>query len=222
MHPILALDLIRLSEEAIIAGIGDTSGNIQLWVLPGILRHKNQLSLGDFSTHPIYEYSGHQMGVNAIRIIKYHYMDIGNSSHLVELIIVSGGDDQALCISYISVLIDKGGCSGPAVSSVRMDHKDTVYAASSSAIKGLFLSKLPNPGNKWRVYAVGYEELLTLWEVDVIKKSIKYQSSIHADISDIECLTGFQINDRDTLIVGGQGMEIFSGATTTLKTKCKQ
>jgi len=209
-YPILDLDIARVSESAIIVGVGDSKGSVQLWLFPGIICNKTKSILGDLPNCSFMEYSAHQMGTNAIKMIMAGCEKIGNHSYSVALITISGGDDQALCVSYISIMIDESQSSGPSIRFAHLEKKQIVNGASSSAIKGIYISELSPNCNRWNIYTVGYEETLSLWEVDALERRITHCSSIKVDVSDVECLNGFVRNDRDEIVVCGQGIEIVS------------
>ena len=129
-----------------------------------------------------------------------------------------GGDDQALTIATmrIDLLITKH----VTVHNVgEIEFMIVAKEASSSALKGI-KTVVDDEGN-CRLYAVGYDQRLSVWTIDTLamtqKKStsLKFISSAPIDIFDVNCLDvckiKFKNNDcREIIAIGGEGVELIS------------
>lgn len=209
-RPILCIDILRISASLFLACVGDTSGNISFWALPGIVHGDFTEYLRALPSSPLHTYYGHSMGANCLSgmIIP---VATGNCADAT-LLICSGGDDESL--SLWSGLIDPNLTISEL--SVRNNHLVRVKQASSSALKGIKMVGTHSTG--YRVYAAGYDQRVALWEVAMRKErppELKFVTSVPVDVSDINCLDVIMLERDcrpaiDHVVVGGEGCEQLS------------
>ena len=215
-RPILSIDLIRVSPENLVACIGDTAGAVSLWILPGMITIDREF-IYPLPVGPLNKLQCHQMGANcvALKNIKCFKVNGDAITEKFHLILASGGDDQGVSCSIIEIEICKSDASNRVFNFI-----GGVLAreSSASAIKGIKI--IDRSAGVLNIYTVGYDQRLTLWSVDLptlsrsSKTSLKFLSSAPVDIFDVNCLDTCLLIENELsieyLVVGGQGLELFS------------
>ena len=206
LRPVLCIDIIRISDELLVACVGDTSGQISLWALPG------KTPARDFPKSPFFAFEAHQCGTNCISaLLEIGSPDTADKSRAnATLLICSGGDDETIGVwagelsfqgqdSIAPLVIDKS-------TFIRRDQ------ASSSALKGIKL--VGSIASGYRIYAAGYDQRLSLWSIEGLskdKRNLVFKSSTPVDVSDINCLDAMTLHTGvDRVSIGGEGTEILS------------
>jgi len=226
-RPILCLDIVRISGEWLVACVGDTSGQVSLWLLPGTIRQtpastsKPATACGDYlsgelPTSPFFTYTAHQCGTNCISAL----LEIGSpAEHMAgagsTLLICSGGDDEAISLwsGVLSLVCANDDSHELSVTRSNLIRRNQ---ASSSALKGIKLVGSKVAG--YRIYAAGYDQRIALWSIEtksVEERGLVFRSSTPVDISDINCLDAMIIHPHkggkmDQISIGGEGLEILS------------
>ena len=219
-RPVLCIDIVRVSRNCLMACVGDTSGEVCIWNLPGATSVTNSVLgrdyveqlCGPLPTSPMYIFNAHQCGTNCISAtLMIRSSGKGDAQHV--LTICSGGDDEA--ISLWSGTIEATASGGETF--CFNEHKVVrTSQASSSALKGIKLVGSESSG--FRLYTAGHDKRVALWELKVSSGSpngLEYLSSVPVDVSDINCLDAISTHERsrsalDKIIVGGEGAELFS------------
>ena len=196
------------------ACIGNTAGEVAIWILPGVITIDGEFS-HPIPEEPLHTFQCHQMGANSVALANIG-CSIDGSTHKYQVLLASGGDDQALTCSVIEIEIDKSD-----ISKKVMHLRGGVIAkeSSSSAIKGVKV--IGNYSRGFNVYVVGYDQRLVLWSVYIDnlrqypQKCLKFLSSAPVDVFDVNCLDACLLVEengisKEFLLVGGQGMEILS------------
>jgi len=187
--------------------MGTTGGDIELFDLPASLSQL-QDCWDNFASlwNPLGRYHGHQMGANAIsgQILS---LETANNKMRAIVSIVSGGDDQALCISRVGLeQIDE--CD-TRLQLVQDPELKVIPEASFSAIKGV--SHVRFRGQRF-VLSVGYSQQLSIWRFhsddDML---LQCTSRLPVDLGDVNCLSVYQSPDESTYLVAvcGMGVEMF-------------
>lgn len=199
--------LKRISTTEVLACVGNTAGGVEIWILPG-------LPGIDFTTlpkSPACAYRGNQAGANSISIA------FVESVEMPRVIVATGGDDQAITCSIISLGID--AIDSDKVN-ITIEHIVTAKESCASAIKGVRIAGDQDSG--FRLYAVGYDQRLSMWFLKTDQNQgstpthlLRFVSSSPVDIKDInslDCCTlqGANGEEKDYLVAGGEGMEIMS------------
>lgn len=188
LRTVLTLHILRIKRRLLLFA-GSTGGDVTIWDLPGSQeQYKNITSAGYC---PVASYHAHQSGTNAIDA-----KVVSSDATSTHVCVCSGGDDQAITISYGVCSLEKGG-------NVSFDLK-TVHStkeASRSAIKGVALT------SDNTALSVGYSQRLALWR---IKDSceITLISSTAIDVSDVNCLSTCISNSSLFAAIGGEGIEL--------------
>jgi len=197
-RPILSIDMRRISDKFIAACIGNTGGEVALWVLPGL----SEINVSFLPQAPLYSFKANQVGTNCIS------MDILPSNPMSsynELMIACGGDDQSIAIFELQI-----DSYGKQASFLEMASIGRKYCAS--AIKGI---KIKYP----MVYATGYDQRLSIWSLNPVTVQshdrLTFLSSSPIDIKDINCLDTCSFHDtngisREFLVAAGEGIEMLS------------
>jgi len=218
-RPVLCIDIVRVSRHCLMACVGDTSGKISLWNLPGATSVTNSVPgrdyveqlCGPLPTSPVHIFNAHQCGTNCISAtLMIRSPGKGEAQHV--LTICSGGDDEA--ISLWSGTIEATASGGEFCST---EHKVVrTNQASSSALKGIKLVGSESSG--YRLYTAGHDQRVALWGLKVSagnQSGLEYLSSVPVDVSDINCLDVISTDERnrsalDKVIVCGEGAELLS------------
>ena len=205
-RPVLCIDIVRISDELLVACVGDTSGQVSLWSLPG------KIPAGDFSKAPFFTFDAHQCGTNCISAL----LEIGSPETEDEpynnptLLICSGGDDEAIGVwSGELTLEGQDGGESLVIGQSTFIRRDQ---ASSSALKGIKL--VGSTASGYRIYAAGYDQRISLWTIEGTssdKRNLVFRSSTPVDVSDINCLDAMTLRAGvDRVSIGGEGTEILS------------
>ena len=205
-RPVLCIDIVRISDEKLVACVGDTSGQVSLWSLPG------KMPDGDFSKSPFFTFNAHQCGTNCISAL----LEIGSPERADKsctnptLVICSGGDDEAIAL-WSGELSSQGQDSSTplAIDSSTFIRRDQ---ASSSALKGIKL--VGSIASGYRIYGAGYDQRLSLWSIEGIStnnRNLVFKAATPVDVSDINCLDAMTLHAGvDRISIGGEGTEILS------------
>jgi NAD-dependent SIR2 family protein deacetylase len=194
----------RFSRRNIIAVVGNTAGEVAVWDIPGIA-NIDHASLPD---SPKCVYHGNQLGTNSMSIA---FKRSGMSPIIV---VATGGDDQAISCSILRLTLkDDASLQSP---SVVLEQLIMAHESCASAIKGLHI--VQDVHSQLRLYAVGYDQRLSLWSVDLKADCIprlNFVSSTLVDIKDINCLGyatqhGQHGEETDCIVAAGEGIEVFS------------
>ena len=205
-RPILCIKSLVIGDRILVL-MGTTGGYIDMFDLPGSLSQLRDC-WHDFSSlwNPIGRYHGHQMGTNTISAETLSSEKAnGNMSAIIS--IVSGGDDQALCVSRIS--LEQVDDSDPRLQLQKEPHLNIVQEASFSAIKGV--SCLRFCGERY-LLSVGYSQQLSIWKFRVEDDMLlECTSRLPVDLGDVNCLSIYQSSDESSYLVAvcGMGVEIF-------------
>lgn len=205
-RPILCVECLRIGERILIL-MGTTGGNIDMFDLPASLS-PSQGCWDKFSSlwNPIGSYRGHQMGTNAISV-EILSLEKENGQVRAVVSIVSGGDDQALCTSRVS-LEQADDCS-PRLKLRNVPHLKVVPEASFSAIKGVSHVRFDD---KRFLLSVGYSQQLSIWRFQAKDDMfLQCTSRLPVDLGDVNCLSIYRPPDESTFFaaVCGMGVEIF-------------
>jgi len=217
-RPVLCIDIIRISDKVLVAVVGDTSGQVSLWLLPGDIQPlpretpkadilaDNFLSR-DLPTSPFFTYKAHQCGTNCISaLLEIGSPAAGKAYANPTLLICSGGDDEA-----ISLWSGELSLQGDGSKLLSVDQKTFAYRnqASSSALKGIKM--LGSETSGYRIYAAGYDQRLAFWSIEGIstyERDLVFKSSTPVDVSDINCLDATTVHTGvDKISIGGEGIE---------------
>lgn len=205
-RPILCIQALVIG-DIILVMMGTTGGEIDLFDLPASLS-RLQESWEDFSSlwSSIGRYRGHQMGANTM-IAELLSLENGDGKTSAVVSIVSGGDDQALCVSRVT--LEQVDDSDSRLQLKKTPDLKVVPEASFSAIKGVSCVRF---GGQRYLLAVGYSQQLSIWrfhiENDVLLECI---SRLPVDLGDVNCLSAYQSADASNCLVAvcGMGVEIF-------------
>lgn len=205
-RPLLCIDAIMVGCRVLLF-IGTTGGDIIMYDLPGRSEELRR-QWSDLVTQwtPLGQYQGHQMGTNAISA-RLRPLNTSQRSDCEEIIVVSGGDDQALTFGHIKVHTTDSG--------IQLDapvKQHIVREASLSAIKDL--QQIIRGGKRY-VVCVGYSQVVSLWhfstqsveDVDGNENALSQNvvAYLPVDLGDINCLAVC----NDFFAVCGMGMEMF-------------
>ena len=160
----------------------------------------------DINVIPIGGYEGHQMGTNTI-CAQILSMEITNNRMNATVSIVTGGDDQALCISRLS--LEQIDDCDTRLKLVRDADINVIPEASFSAIKGV---SVVNFRDQKYLLAVGYSQQLSAWRFhNKDDMSLQCKSRVSVDLGDINSLSVYQPSDNSTCFVAvcGMGVEMF-------------
>jgi len=211
-RPILCVEALVINERVLVL-MGTTGGDIYLFDVPASLsRSRDSLNNFEGLWNPIGSYHGHQMGTNTI-CTKLKSLETVKGRLHATVSIISGGDDQALCVSQIT-LEPVADCNN------RLKLKETprlrvVSEASFSAIKGV--SYVHFCGQTYLV-SVGYSQQLSIWRFgaddDMLLECV---SRLAVDLGDVNCLSVYQSPDESACFVAvcGMGVEIFRHGNST-------
>ena len=197
-----------------VACVGNTAGEVAIWLLPGMLTVDGEFNF-PIPEGPLHKFQCHQMGSNSVALANIG-SSIGSCSEKFQVLLVTGGDDQALTFLVLEIEIESNDISKQVI---YIRNGVIAKESSSSAIKGVKV--IGNQSRGFNIYAVGYDQRLALWSVDIDslqqspQKSLKFLSSAPVDVFDVNCLDGCLIVEegglsKELLVVGGQGIEIFS------------
>lgn len=213
-RPILCIEALVIGDRVLIL-MGTTGGDIDLFDVSASLS-RLQDCWDDFPSlwNLIGRYHGHQMGTNTITA-EILSLEKANGKMSAVISIVSGGDDQALCISRVS--LEQINDCDPRLQLEKAPHLKMVREASFSAIKGV--SHVRFCGQRYLV-SVGYSQQLSIWkfhaEDDML---LQCTSRLPVDLGDVNCLCVYRSPDDSTYLVAvcGMGVEIFRGNSNRLK-----
>lgn len=216
-RPALCLELV-LFNGFVLAFIGTTGGDIQLWTfsISQLIRcceasEDGLRRLGDvLPSAASCEFKAHQSGVN----------DLSASivtGDIDSVVVCSVGDDQTVsaCLIHFTE-------SGPEALSCESIRLCSTQCASASALKAVEL--MIDNSTFHRVYTSGHDETVTLWKLDLARLSLKYVTSAPIG-TEGGCLGCCQYNHPDGTIkevvaIGGIGMELVSFNLSTLLAAC--
>eukprot|EP00978_Attheya_sp_CCMP212_P013195 scaffold33114_cov55-Attheya_sp.AAC.2 len=214
-RPILCIATVRLSEDHVLALVGDTGGQVQVWCLSGRVTDEG---LSNLPLQPIHIYQAHQNGTNCVDAIILS-QDSSNSQKF-NVRICSGGDDQALTVCSAQVEIDMSTDDKHHNLLFQEVHLKVFEGASSSALKGIKAMQDKNTRGA-RLYCVGYDQRISLWHLNEIAcdESLHFISSSMSDVDDISALDCICCEDengcrREFTVVAGEGMEMVSFTTS--------
>jgi len=205
-RPILCIKALVIGDRILVL-MGTTGGEIDLFDLPASLS-RLQDCWDDFSSlwNPLGRYRCHQMGTNTI-YAELLSLEKVNGKTSATVSIVSGGDDQALCVSRVS--LERVDESDSRLLLKMAPHLKVVLEASFSAIKGI--SCLRFRGQRY-LLSVGYSQQLSIWkfraEDDML---LECTSRLPVDLGDVNCLSAYQTQDESDCLVAvcGMGVEMF-------------
>ena len=214
-RPILSLDVLDL-DGVILVCLGNSAGDILIWEIPDLSiysKNKNLENDVEFPSSPLFIYKAHQMGTNGISSI---IASSNLTSNLVEIVVCSGGDDQALTTAILSYSRDEFGRYQGLITMIQCER---LNEANSSAIKSVKLMK--NQGDGFRLYSVGYDQRLALWKVHCRSPerngnemmSLLSSSFVHvSDISTLDCIVVKEAYglEKELCVVVGEGASLFS------------
>jgi len=211
-RPILCIEMIVVCDRILIL-MGTTGGEIGLFDIPASLSQL-QDCWGNFETlwNPIGRYHGHQMGTNTISAQELSLEMVNNKIRAI-LSIVSGGDDQALCISRVG--LEKKESSDACLQLVEEPHVKVVSEASFSAIKGVSHIRFRH---QRYLLSVGYSQQLSIWKFDNDDDMLlECTSRLPVDLGDVNCLSVYPSLDESTYLVAvcGMGVEVFRQGKST-------
>jgi len=212
-RPILCIKAFVVACRILIL-MGTTGGDIDIFDLPAS-HSRLQGCWEDFSRlwNSIGKYHSHQMGTNTISA-EIVSLDQANGKLQVVLSIVSGGDDQALCVGSVS-LEEQADDKCLRLQLKREPKLQIVREASFSAIKGVSHVKF---GGQRYLVAVGYSQQLSVWRFgDKDDLPIQCTSRLPVDLGDINCLSVYQSPDELAYLVAvcGMGVEVFKNRIQT-------
>jgi len=202
-RPILCIEVIAIANRILIL-MGTTGGDIAIFDVPASLSQLENSSLSWWNS--IGSYHGHQMGANTI-FAQIVSMEMINNRVNATVLIVTGGDDQALCISRVS-LEQIDDCDSRLKLECDADI-NVIPEASFSAIKGVSLVSFRG---KNYLFMVGYSQQLSVWRFHSKNDtSIQCISRVSVDLGDINCLSVYQPSNESTCVVAvcGMGVEMF-------------
>ena len=213
-RPILSIDMVRLSEDMILACVGTTAGDVDVWVLSEEMG--NEIP---FPSAPVLTYRAHTMGANCISVVAVGE-EYTNNAKRVKVMISSGGDDQAVSLCLLCITIPETDRSKEA--SVEVLASSTKKEACVSAIKGINI--VGDSTNGFRMFTTGYDQRLAMWMILIhshdseLRIGLDYLSSTPVDIKDINSVASCVVeneneNDGKTkeyVIAGGEGLEVLS------------
>lgn len=150
-YPILTCKLLKVG-KLVLGVFGDTLGFVYLYVLKGSLLLNKEVK----ESNCICKYLAHSMGSNCIDAISISStQDIYSESSYI-IYIVSGGDDQSICIAHIEIsLLDDSY-------QTHVKNLERLNDASGSAINGI---RLVLTSQFIFVISIGYDQRLTLWRL---------------------------------------------------------
>jgi hypothetical protein len=213
-RPILCIEALVIGDRILIL-MGTTGGDIDLFDVSASLS-RLQDCWDDFPSlwNLIGSYHGHQMGTNTITA-EILSLEKANGKMRAVISIVSGGDDQALCISRLS--LEQINDCDPRLQLEKAPHLKIVREASFSAIKGV--SHVRFCGQRY-LLSVGYSQQLSIWRFHVEDDMLlQCTSRLPVDLGDVNCLSVYRSSDEATYLVAvcGMGVEIFQGNSNRLK-----
>ncbi len=197
-RPILSIRTRKISDENILLCVGNTAGDVAIWILPG----SNEIDPTSLPKTPLYVYKGNQVGTNCI-----DFSFFCNDEKCPKVLIVSGGDDQAISCSIIGVNLSSTHHSLSIASEVI-----TFREACASAIKGISIAG--NVESGYRVFTAGYDNRLSIWSLNSFQH-LTFISSTAIDVKDVnalDCCVSKDHNgvEKDLVVVGAEGTELFS------------
>jgi len=205
-RPILCIQMLAVYGRALIL-MGTTSGDIELFDLPVSLTNlRDHWDRFEGLWNYIGQYQGHQMGTNAITAQVLPSQTVNNKIKTT-ISIVSGGDDQALCISR--VYLEKKEGVNDSLRLAREPLSKVIPEASFSAIKGV--SHVDFRHQKY-LLSVGYSQQLSIWKFNPDEDMIlECTSRLPVDLGDVNCLSVYISSDESTCLVAvcGMGVEVF-------------
>eukprot|EP00055_Hartaetosiga_balthica_P015127 m.87294 g.87294 ORF g.87294 m.87294 type:complete len:1189 (+) comp8787_c0_seq3:100-3666(+) len=157
-----------------------TSGKITFWKEAFETRKEEEEVI------PLFELEAHQSGVN----------DYCTAMNANKLFIVSGGDDNAVTLSVLSLKKDTG--------ELTLVHQETIPNAHSTAVTTCVVCK---NDNAILVATSGADSRVNVWTVDVTSYSIKLTSAYITGIHDVHRLACIR-KEPLALLVAGKGIEI--------------
>lgn len=248
-RPILCLDVLLQSfgasqQQSLFCFVGNTAGEVCVWIFhvnsvsnnekkqsrnrTGLSNHLDLVvSNNNKDDKPSLIYKAHQVGTNGISATFLNSSALYDDTTDVDIIVCSGGDDQALTTTILRQKQQKAKTL-ELLKLVRYD------GASSSAIKAV---KLMNQNEEkdndfLRLYSVGYDQRLSLWKVNPnvetntrqaqeknkdIKRMLQFLCSSFVHVSDISSLDCIQQEEKEYCVVAGEGLEVFSLDLASLK-----
>ena len=215
-RPILSIDLVSIGWPSrnnskvldFVMVAGDTSGRIGIWGVT--LAQCNVGGVPSTTTATptlIHVLKAHQCGANAISAV---IVDRGNSRR--DLVIASGGDDQALCVFK---------CSLSESFEMTRSTLTLIPNASSSALKSV--AYFPDQA---LLYAVGYDQRLAAWSVRFNSSNPDESASLNrvslnmSSVADVSALCAIPnvSGTSATVAVVGTGIELFKVELSEWKT----
>ena len=204
-RPIISIQIIQI-QSCLVIIFGTTEGDVKLLSVPSSVEAlRCQWDNISDGIAPLGCYKAHQMGTNSISA-----MEIKPSPSSNQILVCSGGDDQAICLCLVSLTEADHGL-------VLADEPAPVViaGASSSAIKGL---KLFNGGTS--IVTVGYSQVLAFWKLRIMDGTapmIDLVDQISVDVGDVNCLAFLdKVDDRENektfplVAIGGSGVELLA------------
>ena len=201
-RPILSIAIVTVRNRFLIF-MGSTGGDVIFLDVPGTLSELLDLDEDANCWNPIGKYLGHQMGANCI-VAQIPSLEVTKNGINASVLVITGGDDQSLCISRIQ-LKQIGDCNSP-LNLVHNAELSIFPEASSSAIKGVSLLRFR--GQNY-IIAVGYSQQLSVWRINSeIRLSLQFLSSVSVDLGDVNSLS---VCGKSPCFVAvcGMGVEMF-------------
>lgn len=197
-----------------VLAVGSTDGMVNVWDFAGLVRELEAATLNQqlhtvtaslTGLAPVASYLAHDMGVNCLTIAHHDATSFS---------IISGGDDQNVCLRELStksLLQGSNGENDGVVSDTR------AINASGSAIKAVY-----SDGHV--VFTAGYDQRVSKWAINSeeeedgpeqkkTKRTLQWQCAAFsecADIADIavsEDSEGDEENGAHVVVVVGQGLQ---------------
>lgn len=157
------------------------------------------------------------MGTNCVTTLTVEHSNEENMQNK-QVLVGSGGDDQAVVLFLLDVTLGSphGECESPIIS---LGTSLLLKEASSSALKGINI--IGNNLKGYRIYAVGYDQRIAIWNLNIselrrkLPNSVTFLSSTPIDIFDVNCLDCCEIksdsgNSTEMIVAGGEGLELLS------------
>jgi hypothetical protein len=201
--------MVRLSDDFILACVGTTAGDVNVWILSE--ESDGQISL---PVAPVLTFRAHTMGTNCVSAVVIR----GDCNGSKCVLISSGGDDQAISLRLISVSLPES--SEVKDVSVEVLASSTKKEACASAIKGI--NTVGDHSAGYRICTSGYDQRMAMWAILIKNHEIDFEieleflSSAPIDIKDINTI-GVCVVDRESdgktkeyLVAGGEGLEVLS------------
>jgi len=212
-RPILCIDMVRITKDHILSAVGTTAGEVNIWIIPEV---SNCIDSTSMPTVPLYTYTAHQVGTDCINLKIIRNEERDGIQHL-NLLICSGGDDQAISLHLLEVLV----IPQASVYDVKVNTigSTTAKEACASAIKGIHV--VGDSMSGYRMFATGYDQRLSMWNVVIYhdksspRIGLKLVTTAPVDVKDINALSCctkriHEGEEVEYLVAGGEGLDILS------------